>query len=75
MSHKLGDAVLKSKDGREIKASELWEGGPVLVVCLRRPGCRECDAAAPGPTPFVAAHPGQSPQGTPPPPPASGCEP
>lgn len=42
MSHKLGDAVLKSKDGKEIKASELWQGGPVLVVCLRRPGCLLC---------------------------------
>jgi hypothetical protein len=43
----LGDTVLREggKEGKEVAASELWAEGPVLVVILRRPGCRECPAA------------------------------
>ena len=37
----LEKAVLrtKPKEGKEIHGSDLWDQGPVLVVCLRRPGC------------------------------------
>ena len=42
MSAPLKDAkLLKSKGGEEVAASSLWADGPVLVVVLRRPGCRE----------------------------------
>ena len=37
----LQSAILKDAKGNEIKASTLWEQDPVLVVCLRRPGCRK----------------------------------
>jgi len=35
----LGEAILRSKDGNEVKAKDLWAEGPILVVILRRPGC------------------------------------
>jgi hypothetical protein len=37
----LAATVLKDKEGNEIKAAELWQGGPCLVIALRRPGCCE----------------------------------
>jgi hypothetical protein len=37
----LQSATLKDAQGNEIKALTLWEQDPVLVVCLRRPGCRK----------------------------------
>lgn len=37
----LAETRLRSKEGDEIVASDLWKSGPVLVVCLRRPGCRK----------------------------------
>lgn len=40
-SSDLGKVTLKALDGTIISGSDLWENGPVLVVCLRRPGCRE----------------------------------
>ena len=40
-SSDLGKVTLKALDGSIISGSDLWENGPVLVVCLRRPGCRE----------------------------------
>lgn len=45
----LASAVLKDKEGKEVPAAALWEKGPVLVVVLRRPGCRECWRQAAGP--------------------------
>lgn len=30
-----------NKEGEPFPASKLWADGPVLVVVLRRPGCRE----------------------------------
>lgn len=38
----LSSATLhKGKGGAAVPASELWSNSPVLVVVLRRPGCRE----------------------------------
>ncbi len=33
--------LFKSKGGEAVPAADLWKDGPVLVVALRRPGCRE----------------------------------
>lgn len=40
--------LYKGKGGDALAASELWASGPVLVVVLRRPGCRECSLRALG---------------------------
>lgn len=39
------ETILKDKDGKEMKASGLFEQGPALVVVLRRPGCCTCSHA------------------------------
>ena len=35
----LGDTIHLDKDGKKVLGSTLWTATPVLVVCLRRPGC------------------------------------
>jgi hypothetical protein len=40
------------KDSESFPASKLWADGPVLVVVLRRPGCREFAATSAAPAAF-----------------------
>lgn len=41
VSSSLEKVTLKALDGTTISGSDLWANGPVLVICLRRPGCCE----------------------------------
>ncbi|KXZ52229.1 hypothetical protein GPECTOR_10g860 [Gonium pectorale] len=38
----LSNAVLKSREGAEVLASNLWQSKPLAVLILRRPGCVLC---------------------------------
>lgn len=40
------EAVLKDRSGNSLQASVLWKEKPVVVVVLRRPGCRKFLALA-----------------------------
>lgn len=35
------NAVLRTKEGTEVVAKELWKEKPVFIFALRRPGCGE----------------------------------
>ncbi|ORY01951.1 hypothetical protein K493DRAFT_312229 [Basidiobolus meristosporus CBS 931.73] len=35
-------ALKNVKDGSKIKASQLWENSPALIMVVRRPGCKLC---------------------------------
>ncbi|WIA33384.1 hypothetical protein OEZ86_006520 [Tetradesmus obliquus] len=38
----ISEATLKTKEGQEIKARELWAQQPCFLYCIRRPGCVLC---------------------------------